>query len=103
MKIVFQGETKRFKDITDYTELMSHSLDTFKVNDDSKFKLYYLDDEGDLITVSCQIDLDEAYRCNLSGLKLSLAHSKEEASQNLSIKVINPSESSFFMTDSFIS
>ena len=67
MKIVYGGETKRVPDIKVYAELLQHSIEVFRVKDSvaqigNLMRFYNMDEEGDLITVSCQDDLDVAMK-----------------------------------------
>ena len=65
MKIIFGGETKRVPDsIVQFDELLQYSSRIFNTNESSVkaggLKLFYMDDEGDVISVTCQGDLDQA-------------------------------------------
>ena len=58
MKITFNYETKRFKDFSNYDELVKEVSKAFNVVLSETFKFYYADKENDIISVTSQEDLD---------------------------------------------
>jgi hypothetical protein len=65
MKIIFNEVTKRVPDVKDYFELVGHLHKTLKLPGTSEIgenlKLFYIDEDGDVICITCQDDLNEAY------------------------------------------
>jgi len=56
MKVIFGGETKRIPEIKEFDKLISYAANIFQASQLSKgndLKLFYQDDEGDIISVSC--------------------------------------------------
>jgi hypothetical protein len=57
MKVIFGGETKRIPEIKEFEELVRYTANIFDasqvLNEDSDLKLFYQDDEGDIISVTC--------------------------------------------------
>lgn len=105
MKIIFGGETKRVPEMNVYEELIRYSSEVFRVTQEKcedQLKLYYLDEDGDIISVSCQSDLDEAMRLLMGRIKLAMAYSKDEASHCL-LKGSFASCDSFLRSDSILS
>ena len=57
MKVIFGGETKRIPEIENFEELLKYAATIF--NDShlnsqgNDLKLFYQDDEGDIISVTC--------------------------------------------------
>jgi hypothetical protein len=67
MKIIFKGETKRVPDLQNYNALQEHvdkifnlCIDVLEARDGLSLKMFYMDEDGDVISVTCQSDLDEA-------------------------------------------
>ena len=58
MKITFNYETKRFKDFSNYDELVKEASKAFNFVLIKSFKFYYADKENDIISVTSQEDLD---------------------------------------------
>lgn len=87
MKITYRGETKRVPDIADYYDLLEYISQIFKIEshdpDYSEPMLYYLDDDGDLISVSCNSDLEQAKSNQKSKIKLTYANNDGVARKNL--------------------
>jgi len=101
MKVIFAGETKRVPEMKDLQELINYSLTIFKGDNlKAKFeslKFYYMDEDGDIISVTCQNDFDIALGANSSKVKLVFAEDEDEAMMHLN-KGANcgSSDSSFF-------
>lgn len=53
MKVIFQNETKKFKKIVDYLSLVSQTKKSFGEALPKDFKFFYIDMDGDLISVNC--------------------------------------------------
>lgn len=57
MKVIFGGETKRIPEIKDYVELLKYTADIFDTTqlqaNANDLKLFYQDEEGDIISVTC--------------------------------------------------
>jgi hypothetical protein len=57
MKVIFGGETKRIPEIKDYVELLKYAANIFDATHlqakATDLKLFYQDDEGDIISVTC--------------------------------------------------
>lgn len=88
MKIIFGGETKRVPDsIVQFDQLLEYSSRIFNTNESSVkaggLKLFYMDDEGDVISVTCQSDLDQAIQAMAAKVKLIFAQNEDEARQSL--------------------
>lgn len=83
MKIVFNEETKRIPDLKEYGPLVGHLHKALglKGTDEigENLKLYYRDEDDDIICISTQADLDEAYLVLNGKLKLALCANAEEA------------------------
>ena len=81
MKVIHQNDTKKFADFQSYNELVAQATKAFEISDLSQLgenlKFYYMDQEGDIISITNQGDLDEA-RCEPS-LKLVIARNVEDA------------------------
>ena len=72
VKITFNEEIRRMNDITDYDKLVKSVSSYFDLNPNS-FKLKYIDDEEDLITISTDEDLEAALDFfNQSPLKIKV-------------------------------
>lgn len=59
MKVIFAGETKRVPEIQNYVELLKYAANIFDATHlqakarAMDLKLFYQDDEGDIISVTC--------------------------------------------------
>lgn len=60
IKIIFKGETKKFKKPETYELLLAQTQKAFGQSLPQNFKFYYSDGEGDIISITCQDDLVEA-------------------------------------------
>ena len=84
MKIVYQQETKRVPDSLTYDELMDYCAEIFNYNQEEDFlSLFYVDNDGDLISVSSQSDLELSLKDNQKSFKFALAHNENEARELL--------------------
>ena len=84
MKVIFNNETKRLPNFESYSDLTFQSsvnfgfLDTMEFGENIKF--YYKDTDGDVISLTNQSDLDEAYKVMGKGnLKLVIAKNIQQA------------------------
>jgi len=78
IKVIFKNETKKLKRPTDYETLHLQTVKAFGASLPKIFKFFYQDPEGDLISISCQEDLEEAYS-SMSALRLIVESSIQEA------------------------
>lgn len=67
MKIVYNRDTKRFPDSKSYNELIQLVQSAFKFDNvmsefGENYKFYYIDPDGDIISITNQGDLEEAYQ-----------------------------------------
>lgn len=57
MKVIFGGETKRIPEIKKFEELIQYAATIFNADKlqakSNDLKLFYQDDEGDIISVTC--------------------------------------------------
>ena len=57
MKVIFGGETKRIPEIQNFEELLEFAATIFNAtqlnSEGTDLKLFYQDDEGDIISVTC--------------------------------------------------
>ena len=82
MKLVFNGETKRVPQaICQFDQLINYAAEVFKSQKSlaTSTKLYYVDEDGDIISVTCQSDLDQAKDVMGDKIKLVFATSDNEA------------------------
>lgn len=60
MKIIYQDDTKRFSAIKSYDELIFKCSKAFVIGDSSEFgenlKFYYIDEDGDVISITSEAD-----------------------------------------------
>lgn len=96
MKVIYQNETKRLPDIKMYQDLVSSTSSAFNFHQMMVFgeniKFYYIDQDGDIISISGQGDLDEAYQVLNGSMRLVCAKNNEEARQILGESAVNRSE-----------
>ena len=78
IKVIYKNETKKFKKPADYQSLIQQTLKAFGSTLPKNFKFFYQDPEGDLISISCQEDLEEAYS-SMGALRLIVEASIQEA------------------------
>jgi hypothetical protein len=92
MKIVFNNETKKLPNLTNFKELVQKVTTAFEnqsISENQKF--FYNDEDGDTITVSTQADLDEAIKSMPSKLKLFVNNDVREASDAMSQSMLDRS------------
>jgi hypothetical protein len=78
IKVIFKNETKKFRKPNDYLSLLNQTEKAFGPTLPKNFKFFYQDPEGDLISISCQEDLEEAYS-SMGALRLIVESSIQEA------------------------
>lgn len=91
MKVVYNNETKKLPDVSDYTQLTKAVTGAFSL-EQSNLKFFYTDEDGDTITVTNQSDLDQA-RMSVGQLKLYLADNVLVANDAMSEQILNRSMS----------
>lgn len=69
-------ETKLFND------LLAYANKVFKIYDVRNLALYYMDEDNDIISVTCQSDFEQAIQDMTGKVKLVIAESEEEARDN---------------------
>jgi ribosomal protein L40E len=69
VKVIYKNETKKFRKPNDYDTLLQQTVKAFGPTLPKNFKFFYQDPEGDLISISCQEDLEEAYS-SMNALRL---------------------------------
>jgi hypothetical protein len=82
LKVIYKNETKKFKKPADFETLLSQTVKAFGQTLPKNFKFFYQDPDGDLISISCQEDLEEAYS-SMGALRLFVEASIEQARQLL--------------------
>ena len=95
MKVIYKNETKRIPDFASYLELATAVAQAFKFHEMLQFgdniKLYYMDDDGDIVSITGQGDLEEAKQVVDGPLRLVAATSNEEAREALGESAVNRS------------
>ena len=87
MKIIYKGDTKKISDLKDYNQLIQKLSQVFNLRNlqaiDNNLKLFYQDEDNDIISLTNQGDLDEAFQYIFGNqtLKLVLAENPLEAEQ----------------------
>lgn len=76
LKVIFKNETKKFKKPAEYDLLLQQTQKAFGSTLPKNFKFFYQDPDGDLISISCQEDLEEAY-ASMTNLRLFVETSIE--------------------------
>jgi hypothetical protein len=83
MKIIFAGETKRVPEFQSFNEIVVYSQQIFNCDltkqGKGNLKLFYMDEDDDMISVDCQSDFDQALRENSSRIKFVFAESEDDA------------------------
>lgn len=82
MKVTFRNETKKFKKPTDFNNLVQQTIKAFGPSLPLYYKFFYVDVDGDLISISCQEDLEEAIE-SMPQLRLVVEENIEAARFNL--------------------
>jgi hypothetical protein len=80
VKVTYKNETKKFKKPSDYQSLLMQTVKAFGAeNLPQRYKFFYMDSDGDLISINCQEDLDEAYEGAQTQLKFIIEENSEGA------------------------
>lgn len=82
IKVVFKSETKKFKKPETFESLLSMTQKAYGASLPPTFKFFYSDSDGDIISISCQEDLEEAYE-SIPQLRLIIEESSEAARFNM--------------------
>ena len=81
MKVIYQKDTKKFKDCFDFEQLVALVTKSFNIKDGVKIgvnvRFFYMDEEFDIISIDSQDDLDQARE--VQPLKLVIAESSDDA------------------------
>jgi hypothetical protein len=89
IKLIFRTETKKIKRPKDYESLVNFSARSFG-NLPQAFKFFYIDHDGDLITISNQDDLDEAMDMpEVETFKIFIESSIEKVKEVISLNESN--------------
>ena len=75
VKVSYLGETKRLKLTPNYESVALQAREAFQLDKVWPVKFYYLDDENELISVSSQIDFQEALSMEPAPVKFVIADS----------------------------
>ncbi len=78
IKVIYKSETKKFKKPETYEVLLQLTQKAYGSTLPKQFKFFYQDSEGDVISISCQEDLEEALE-SIPSLKLVVDESSESA------------------------
>lgn len=79
VKVYYMGETKRVKSSGSFSDLMKAVIESFGKAVSDK-RLYYEDEDNEIISVSSEQDLTEALESNIKGvLRLIVASNTAEA------------------------
>jgi len=82
MKVIYLDDTKRMPEFTEYNQLVNQCLTAFKFENTVELgenvKFFYMDNDGDIISITSQGDLEEA-RQVMPQLKLVICKNNEEA------------------------
>lgn len=97
MKILYNGDTKRLPEVEQYDQLVALTAKLFQFNEmvqlGENVKFYYVDSDGDIISITNQNDLTEAYSIIPKGqLRLIIAKSIDEAKEAIGVAAINRSQ-----------
>ena len=89
MKIIYRGDTRKISKALNYEELVQHLLKIFTISNTEEIgeslKLFYMDFDGDIISVTSQDDLVEYNDLNMqSDKRFALCSTVEEAREALS-------------------
>ena len=85
IKIQYKNETKKIKKPSNYESLLIATKKAFGEGElPANFKYFYIDLEGDLISLSNEEDLLEAYECMNNSLKLTIEETCDSAKFALS-------------------
>lgn len=60
IKLQYQSELKKLSSVNDYKDLLNKGISRFGLAPTQDWKFFYLDESQDLISISSQVDLEEA-------------------------------------------
>ena len=87
MKIIYKGETKKAPKLKDYDKLIAYIVNVFGIDEEEtncdNMSLYYMDADGDLISVSCQSDLNETLTNSSFRTKFVFTNDDHDAREQL--------------------
>jgi hypothetical protein len=94
MKVIYQNETKRFPELKSYSALIQQTAKAFSLTQQDMvgIKFYYIDSDGDVISLTNQDDLDEAMTAINGVLKVVASKNIDEAKMTL-MEAVRSSES----------
>ena len=100
MKVLYNGVCKRLPPCKTYDELVGQLQSRFSLSGTAQIgenlKLFYLDEDGDIICVSCDDDLQEAMQILPDGrIKMALSNSSDNATAVLNGAPDNSSNDAF--------
>lgn len=81
VKVTFKNETKKFKRPSDFEGLLQQTIKAFGNKLPASFKFFYVDADHDLISISCQEDLEEALE-SMPQLRLVVEEGADAARSN---------------------
>ena len=97
MKILFGQDCKKFSDTLGYSDLVESSIKSFELStvignkECSKigqgYKFYYVDSDGDIISITSNNDLKEAQKSGVN--KLLLTNNQNDANDKLNSSILN--------------
>ena len=79
LKVIFKNETKKFRKPADFDTLLQQTVKAFDKALPKNFKFFYQDADGDLISITCQEDLEEAFASMPAQLRLFVEANIESA------------------------
>jgi len=86
VKIQFRNECKKIKKPANFQALIASAHKSFgDAQLPPRFKFFYFDSENDMISLSNQEDLEEAYASNPTSLKLMIEESVDTARMSLDL------------------
>jgi len=99
MKILFGQDCKKFSDTLGYSDLVESAIKSFELStvignkECSKigqgYKFYYVDSDGDIISITSNNDLKEAQKSGVN--KLLLTNNQNDANDKLNSSILNVS------------
>ena len=97
MKILFGQDCKKFADTGRYSDLCENTIKAFELNSllgnkecskiGQNYKFYYVDSDGDVISITSNEDLKEAQKSGVN--KLLLTNNQNDANDKLNSSILN--------------
>ena len=97
MKILFGQDCKKLSDTLGYSELVNSAIQAFELSTvignkecskiGSAYKFYYIDSDGDVISITSNNDLKEAQKSGVN--KLLLTNNQNDANERLNSSILN--------------